>query len=175
METAKNLDGIILMGPFGSGKSYLGNRLRSEGIADYTELEPIVYELFGEGDEFDLESATKYIRAHYHNTLSASQRLVVFESTGVVQRPLLLEVMEIYKIALVRVSTPKEICLEHVSRRNLNTKRPVALPIAAEFFDYWTNEIAPTYHFALEVDGTDEYTAIQKIRVLEQNHNTANK
>jgi dephospho-CoA kinase len=174
-ENTKYLDAIILMGPFGAGKSYLGKLLRAEGIADYIELEPIVYKLFGKGSDLDVEPATKYIRDYYHGTLSSAQMLVAFESTGVVQRPLLLEVTEKYEIALVRVCTPKEICLERVAKRNLSSKRPMKLSTAAEFFDFWTNEIAPAYHFALKVDGVDECAAIQEIRMFVQNHENANE
>ncbi len=167
MEKRDKLQAIILMGPFGSGKSYLGKRLNDQGIAHYREIEPIVYELFGQGAELDIEQATKYIRNHYHEQLSSNKSLVAFESTGVVQRPLLLEVMEKYAIAVVRVCTPKAICLKRVERRNLDSKNPIDILKAAEFFDYWTDEIAPTYHFALEVDGTNEDAAIQAIRLLD--------
>lgn len=162
----QNLDGIILMGPFGSGKSYLGRRLHSKGVAQFTELEPIVYDLFSNESGLDIDNATKYIRAHYFDTLSSNQGLAAFESTGVVQRPLLLEVLEKYQIALVRICTPKEICLERVAQRNLESKYPVELSKAAEFHDYWTQEIAPTYDFALEVTGLDEQAAIQAIKTL---------
>jgi len=163
----KTLDAIILMGSFGSGKSYLGRRLGAEGIAAYIELEPVIYDLFGKGDAFNLEEATKYLRQSYYDQLSG-QGLVAFESTGVVQRPLLLEIMEKYEIGLVHVVTAKDICLERVANRNLDSNNPIDLSKAAEFFDYWNNEIAPTYSFALEVDGTDEKPAIQLIRMLIQ-------
>ncbi len=165
-QTNKSLDAIILMGPFGSGKSYLGRCLRHEGIADYIELEPIIYDLFGKGDEFDLERATAYLRSSYYDQLSSRKRLVAFESTGVVQRPLLLEIMEKYEIALVRVCTPKELCLVRVINRNLTSNNPIEVSKATAFFDYWRDEIAPTYHFALEVDGTDEQSALQAIKLL---------
>ncbi len=161
-----NLDGIILMGPFGSGKSYLGRRLHKEGIAQFTDLEPIVYDLFSNEDDLDIERATKYIRTHYFDTLSAKQGLAAFESTGVVQRPLLLEVLNTFQVALVRVCTPKEICLERIAQRNLKSQRPVELENATNFYDYWTEEIAPTYQFTLEVDGLDAQAATQAIKSL---------
>jgi hypothetical protein len=128
----QNFDGIILMGPFGSGKSHLGRRLQSENVAQYTELEPIVYDLFSNESGFDIDNATEYIRAHYFDTLSSNQGLVAFESTGVIQRPLLLEVLGKYQIALIRICTPKEICLERVVQRNLKSRHPIELSKAAE-------------------------------------------
>lgn len=162
----QNLDGIVLMGPFGSGKSYLGRRHRSEGLAQFTELEMIVYDLFSSESGLDIDRATKYIRAHYFDTLSSSRGLAAFESTGVVQRPLLLEVLENFQVALVQICTPKETCLERVAKRNLESKYPIELSKAAEFYDFWTMEIAPTYDFTLEVSGLDEQVAIQAIKTL---------
>ena len=40
-------DVVILMGPPGTGKSYLGNRLRERGVASYLEIEPLIVEEFG--------------------------------------------------------------------------------------------------------------------------------
>ncbi len=154
------------MGPFGSGKSYLGRLLHSEGIAQFTELESIVYDLFSNESELDIDRATKYIRAHYFDTLSSNRGLVAFESTGVVQRPLLLDVLEKYQIALIQICTPKETCLERVAQRNLASRYPIELSKADEFYNYWTEEIAPTYNFALEVTGLDGQAAIQAITTL---------
>lgn len=158
--------GIILMGPFGSGKSYLGRQLNERGVARYTELEPIIYDLFSDGDDFDLKGATAYIRQHYQEQLTANLGLVAFESTGVVQRPLLLEMISRYRIALVRVCTPKVVCLQRVAQRNQTAKRPLDIDKADQFFNYWTEEIAPTYEFALEVDGTEADKAVEAIQRL---------
>lgn len=162
----QNLDGIILMGPFGSGKSYLGRLLHSEGIAQFTELELIIYDLFSNESGLDVDRATAYIRTHYFDTLSSNRRLVAFESTGVVQRPLLLDVLEKYQIALIQICTPKEICLERVAQRNLTSKYPIDLSKADEFYSYWIEEIAPTYNFALNVTGLNGQTAIQAIKTF---------
>lgn len=37
---------------------------------------------------------------------------------------------------------------------------------AERFFDYWAREVAPTYTFALEVDGRDERRAVGAITEL---------
>lgn len=158
------------MGPFGSGKSYLGRRLCLEGIAQFTELEPIIYDLFSNESGLDIDRATKYIRTHYFDTLSSNRGLAVFESTGGVQRPLLREILEKYHVVLAQICTPKEVCLERVAQRNLESKYPIELSKAAEFYNYWTKEIAPTYDFALEVTGLDGQAAIQAIKSLTSNY-----
>lgn len=154
------------MGPFGSGKSYLGRQLRKQKIAEYLELEPIIYNQFEKDGEFDVDGATAFLKASYYEQLSNRQKVVAFESTGVVQRPFLLEVMAQYTIGLVRVSTPKRVCLRRVTERNKHSKHPIEMTKADEFYDFWTDEIAPTYQFSLVVDGQDAQSAIQDIQIL---------
>jgi hypothetical protein len=93
-EVTQSLDAVVLMGPFGAGKTHICSRMSAARIAHYTELEPIVYERLGNGPDFGLERATEYIRSSYYEQLSSLQRVVAFESTGVTQRPLLMEVMD---------------------------------------------------------------------------------
>lgn len=158
------LDAIVLMGPFGCGKTYLGVCLRDQNIAQYIELEPIVYGRFGTGLDFDVAKASDYIRSSYLEQLSSSSGLVAFESTGVTQRPLLLDVMARYQVALVRVCTPKAVCLERVAKRNASALTPIELGKASQFFDYWNDEVAPTYDFALEINGVNAHKAVEDIR-----------
>jgi len=154
------------MGPFGSGKSYLGKCLTACNVARYVDLEPIIYQRFDHSGEFDLESATRFLRQHFHEQLSSENGLAAFESTGVVQRPLLLEMIDQYDLGLIHVITPKKVCLDRVEQRNETTDRPIDLEKAAEFFDYWSTEIAPSYEFVIKVDGTDAEAAIQAIQAL---------
>jgi hypothetical protein len=157
---------VVLMGPFGSGKTHLGHGLSAAGVADYIELEPTVYRLFSDGRELDLARATRFIRDHYHEQLAAGRGPVAFESTGVTQRPLLLEVLDRYEVALVRVVTPREVCLERIAVRHAGGDVESEVDNARRFFDFWTREIAPTYAFALEVSGTDEGAAVDAIASL---------
>ena len=152
------------MGPFGAGKSHLGRRLDAEGIARYTELEPLVYDRFEIDGTFEVEEATKYIRSFYLDELSRNEGVVALESTGITQRPLLLEVMERYRVALIWLATPKGVCLERIKRRNIDAIRPIRVCKANEFYDYWTAEIAPQYEFSLQIDGTDGESAMHEIK-----------
>lgn len=150
------------MGPFGSGKTYLGHRLNDLGIASFRELEPLVYDRFEKDGEFDTKGATAFLRQFWSEQLQA-EYFAVFESTGVVQRPLLLELCEQFNIGLIWVKTPKDIALARVENRNKTAPRPIEDQVAADFYDMWTNEVAPTYEFALVVDGTNEEETIRQI------------
>jgi predicted ATPase len=47
LDDSRRVDVLLLMGPPGSGKSYLGNQLNARGVISYTELEPMLMETFG--------------------------------------------------------------------------------------------------------------------------------
>jgi shikimate kinase len=162
----KSIQAIVLMGPFGSGKSHLGRTLAAHGIAHYADMEPLIYERFGHDAAFDVVQATQFLRASYHDLLSRCGQVVALESTGVVQRPLLQELQQAYTIALVRVLTPKELCLQRVAERNVTSSRPIDVAKAAAFYEYWTQDIAPSYTFALTVDGSDALGAVEAIHTL---------
>jgi hypothetical protein len=49
---ARACDALILFGPPGSGKSFLGDHLARKGIAEFRELEPTQRKRFGSGAAF---------------------------------------------------------------------------------------------------------------------------
>ncbi|CCN38507.1 hypothetical protein VIBNISO65_1650023 [Vibrio nigripulchritudo SO65] len=160
-------DGIVLMGPFGAGKSFLGRHLNEIGFGVYRDLEPILYSKFRSGDDLNVREATEYIRTHYYHSLDSTEIVnPIFESTGIVQKPLLTEVMQKYRLALVKIVTPKEICLERVRKRNCNSQQPIESSNASEFYDNWMENIAESYDFTLSVDGTDLESATRSIMLL---------
>lgn len=160
-------DGIVLMGPFGSGKTHLGSYLHREKIGTYLEIEPILYDKFSQGDDLNIELATSFIRKHYFDSLSSSEiHMPIFESTGMVQRPLLLEVKQQYNLAFVKVVISKEASLERVERRNRNSHTVISSEQASEFYDNWMGNVAKFYDFAVEVDGTDTKSAAELIKGL---------
>lgn len=160
------MDGVILMGPFGSGKTHLGHALHAARIAEYVELEPIIYDRFGDGADFDVAAATPFLRSHYHRRLESPNVPQAFESTGVTQRPLVLEVQASYRVALVRVQTPKSVCLERVAARDHSGNQTARIENASLFFDFWTEEVAPSFDFSLVVAGTDEASAVAAVARL---------
>ena len=158
-------DGLILLGPFGSGKTYLAHQLNQAGIASYIEMEPIIYDLFGQQDEFDVEGATAYLRKNYIQQF-ASSPLVAIESTGLVQRPLLLDLIDQFDLALICMATPKDVCLARVARRNRSAKRPIEAKVVSNFYDKWHNEVALGYRFNLTLRNENTDDAINQIKLL---------
>jgi hypothetical protein len=162
-----SLDAIVPMGPPGSGKSFLGNRLKLHGIVAYVELEPILVDTFGTGPEFasNKARAVAFIRDCYREQLAHRSNVIAFESTGVTDRPLLEEIQRCHNVALVKFVTPKPICLQRIASRPSGKNLSNHIAASERFYDYWYSEVEPTYSFALAVDGED---AEQACRVILQ-------
>lgn len=162
---------VVLMGPPGSGKSFIGKLLARAGVASYLELEPVLVSRFGSGDEFlrNKAAALAFIRASHIDQLERSTgRPVVLESTGISDRPLIDELRGRYPLRLVHVATPRATCLQRVASRpaHLNIRNdPEA---AVRLHDFWLAEVGPSYAFALSVDGTDAPGACRDIAGLLQ-------
>ena len=165
MNRTRHVDVVFLMGPPGSGKSYLGNELNRHGLVSYTELEPKLIEIFGEGEAFRSRrpAALRWIQNFYREELSRSLLPVGIETTGISDREFIRELSQEFRLLFVRVTTPREICVERVrtrpSGRNINTDGDSG----GSFYDYWCAEIEPTYDFDILVSGMNSAVAIERI------------
>jgi len=165
-----NVDAILLMGPPGSGKSTLGNELHKRGFAIFTELEPLIVEMFGQGEAFvpKRPQAHRWIRDFYRQQLAEANLPVVIETTGIGDREFLQELAQSHALMLVMLRTPRDVCLDRVRTRPKGRNVNAPGKPAQEYHDYWHSQIRPTYDFALSVSGTDLEQAVGAIHdVLE--------
>ena len=161
-------EAIVLMGPPGSGKSFLGNHLASQGIVSYLELEPFLRSEFGTGEEFRSRIAEvgAFLSQSYRDQLAGSERPVAIESTGITDRPLLEGLMGRHRVAFARVRAERAVCIERVVSRasGRNISHTTDRDLIGGFYDAWTEKIAPGWKFDLEADGEAVGSASVAIR-----------
>lgn len=130
---------ILLVGPKGSGKTYLASRLEEElGIA-FVRVEPIWLALAEEirpgSTSFDDEGQARVLNAV--KAALADHSAVCLESTGTapwLQRQL-TDLMAICDLKLIKVEAPLSLCLDRVRRRDATQHIPVSDERVAEIND----------------------------------------
>jgi shikimate kinase len=163
----RRIDAIVLLGPPGCGKSHLGRSLHERGLARFTELEPELVGRFGTGAAFAARKAEalEFIEASHRRQLAAGGLPAVLESTGLSERGLLLRLAAEYRLLLVRMNTPRDVCIARVSSRTAGRNLNNDAAFAASFYQHWHSVVAPGWEFALEVDGVDADTDVARITV----------
>ena len=159
---------VLLMGPPGCGKSTLGNELARIGIGDYTELEPLLVQKYGTGEEFARKRPQihRWIWSYYRNRLSDVDIPVVMETTGISGRDFLAEIDLSYRLLYAKFDTPQALCVDRVlSREQGRHVNDSSRPEAVEFYEYWHEEIKDTYTFDLSLSGVDLKQDVQAIRM----------
>jgi shikimate kinase len=162
---ARQIDAIVLIGPPGCGKTHLGHGLHERGLARFHELEPELLLRFGTGADFAArkQEALAFVEASHRAQLATGGRPAVLESTGLSDRELLLRLASEYRLLLVWVDTPRDVCVARVQARppgrNLNNDSD----FTASFYDYWQRTVAPAWSFEVIADGVEADAALAKI------------
>jgi hypothetical protein len=170
MALRERFDAVLLLGPAGSGKSFLGRRLNEREVASYVELEPILRARFGTGEAFRarLREVGAFMLGSYREQLRSSALPVAIESAGVMDRSIVELLLREHRVATVLVRTPRHVCAERVVARPAggNISATADRELVGRFYDIWFAKVAPSYRFDLEVDGADADAAVEAIRAF---------
>jgi shikimate kinase len=144
---------LVLLGPPGSGKSHLAALLVQRLGLDWIEHEAVLLARWGSRAAF-LANKAEALAALEQDLLSrvgARRRTVVFESTGLSDRPMLERLALEHRVAIVKLHAPRELCETRVSHRERGRHFDDDPSNAARFHDLWTTQVAPGWHADLDV------------------------
>ncbi len=157
----------VLIGPKGSGKTYIGSLLEKEiglkflsveklGLANIPKSKLKGEKLIQEG--FHQEEAAIDEILKIHNAVS-------FESTGA--HPYLHSVLARlrgkFNVKLIRIYAPLEICYERVKSRDQNAHIYVSEVLLKKINE---NAVRATFDWDLELDNSDKLTALEIVRAF---------
>lgn len=157
----------VLIGPKGSGKTYIGSLLEKEiglkflsveklGLANIPKSKLKGEKLIQEG--FHQEEAAIDEILKTHNAVS-------FESTGVhpYLHNVLVRLRGKFNVKLIRIYAPLEICYERVKSRDQNAHIHVSDELLKKIND---NAVRANFDWDLELDNSDKLTALEIVRAF---------
>jgi hypothetical protein len=144
----------------------LGRYLAEQGIARYTELEPVLVRHFGQGEQFarNKTAALQFLRDTYQKELKRDGQVVVIESTGLSDRPIIEELARHYRFVYVKIDAVRELCTKRITDRKDGRNISNDVEAARAFYDFWQREIAPSFSFDLVVTGDHTEEAARQIK-----------
>jgi adenylate kinase family enzyme len=153
----RSVDGVVLMGPVGCGKSTLGAALHERGIAHFEEMEPLLLARYGGREGFIARKAEalEYVSDYYLRELRENMLPVALQATGLSDAQLLSNIALLYRLRYARINTPRDICVARVLARSQGENFNNDPDYATSFHDYWHAAIAPGWNFDLELSGID--------------------
>lgn len=149
----------VLIGPKGSGKTYIGSLLEKEIGLKFLSVEKLGLEnipkskLIGNErikESFDQEEAAIDEILRHRNAVS-------FESTGVhpYLQNILANLRAKYNVKLVKVYTPLETCYERIKHRDPSTQIPVSDDLLKDINE---NAINVIFDWDIELDNSEKLT-----------------
>lgn len=158
----------ILIGPKGSGKTYIGQLLEKELDIRFLAVEPIFMSIKGqrhntdedfirEGFELVEEAIDKSLE--YHNGIS-------FEATGATPlfKDLVNKLRRKYTVMLVRFRAPLALCLERIKTRDASLQ----IPVSEELIEK-VNRLSDTadFDYTLTIDNSGTSTGASDREIID--------
>lgn len=161
---------IALVGPPGSGKTYLGRLLGSSLGYDFPETEKLLLDRYGSRELFlkHKAAALTELERELRSRAESSAVPVVIEATGLSDGPMLKRFGRDLPLRLVKVYAPRDLCIARVQSRERGRNLSNDPDETSKFHDFWLREVAPRYEFDLSVvnDGTSDSRILSAVAAL---------
>jgi predicted kinase len=139
---------LVLLGPPGSGKSHLASLASARAGLPWTEHEKLFVDRWGSVEAFVAAKAEAlaWVEAHLREQMAASERPVLFESTGLSDRTMLERFAASGRVTVAKLVVPRDLCVERVRSRPKGRHLSDDAEAAGRFHDFWTQSVAPGWH-----------------------------
>jgi shikimate kinase len=159
----------ILIGPKGSGKTYIGQLLEQELGIPFLQVEPIFLAIKGESDALNphyLEKGYRLVEEAVASNLQTNDS-VAFDSTGAALefKHLLARLETRYSVKLIRIHAPADLCLSRIKARD----KSLQIPVSEELIETVNRlSVAAEFDYALTIDngGASDEKIISAFRSL---------
>ncbi|MDD5178195.1 MAG: AAA family ATPase [Candidatus Nanoarchaeia archaeon] len=159
----------ILIGPKGSGKTYIGELLERKLAIRFLSVESYFlyarkdYEVIDEKSFAETwKKIDREISAHFK-----SHNNIIFESIGTFDsfKTFLKSLQERYKVFLIQVQAPLDVCLERINKRDLAVHVPMSEKLIKKINQMAVKEI---YQFDTVIDNVNssDKEIVEKFREL---------
>ena len=161
---------VALVGPPGSGKTYVGHLLARQLGYAFSDVERELMERYGSREAFleDKDEALALRESELRKTIESSHVPVVIESTGLSDRVMLEGLQSEFTVILVKLWSPSETCVARVRSRKAGSNFSNSPEDTARLHEIWMREAAPSYDFDLEMvnDGKQEREIVDGVARL---------
>ncbi|MBU1974918.1 MAG: AAA family ATPase [Nanoarchaeota archaeon] len=112
----------LLIGPKGSGKSYIGRLIERKLSIRFLQVEPYFIEAKGKNDDLDetfFSDAWNAIKIEIDSYLQENNKIII-ESIGTYDtfKIFLKSLKEKYTVKLVKIETPLDVCWDRLKKRD---------------------------------------------------------
>lgn len=120
---------FILIGPKGSGKTYIGRILNKEKIIKFLEVEPFFLKAIDDNKlvtilDISVQKEAYKLIKNKISELFASNDSILIEQTGAIElfNKFYSEMQRNYDVFLIKISAPQNLCLKRIKDRTNNNQ-----------------------------------------------------
>jgi shikimate kinase len=146
---------FILIGPKGSGKSYIGKLIEKNLSIYFMPVEPLFMKIKGSRDNIDesyIKEGFKLLESEIHHFLIKEDNVII-EQTGTADyfNQFLENLESKFRVKLIKIYAPLDMCNKRIKKRDSK----IQIPVSQDLIDKInTKSISIKLNFALTIDNS---------------------